>query len=65
MILCHKLRYGISLSQFRVARPDSRQPNLLDSVTQLDCGVQPRRTVHAIQDGLVLKPSGRGGIKWA
>jgi hypothetical protein len=65
VILSHELRHGVPMAQLRMARPDSGQADLVDSVTELNRGVEPHRTVHPIEDGLILRPGVRGRIKRA
>jgi hypothetical protein len=48
VILRHELRHGIPKAQLGVAIPNSGQADLVDSVTKLNRGLKPRRTVHAI-----------------
>lgn len=65
MILCYQLGHCLPKAQLRLARPNPGQTDLLDGVAQFHRGAKPCRTVHLIKDSFILRPGGRGRIKWA
>ncbi len=65
MVLQHQLGHPFMGGHIWETRLNSRETHLVYGVTQFDGGVKPRRSVHAIQDGVVLGPTVRIRIQRA